>query len=114
MQREATSALVETYRLAAITHRAETKPRKVNQAADRIAAVYRELRERGERSALLVLLSDEYLGVRAWAGAHALEFRPELGEPVLEQIVADDEPAIDAFNAAMTLQEWRSGRLRFP
>jgi hypothetical protein len=54
-----------------------------NENADRIAAIYRELRRRGAESVLLTLLNSRDEGVLAWAAAHALEFAPERGEPVL-------------------------------
>jgi len=50
--------------------------------------------------------------VRIWAAAHALEFSPRDGEPVLVAIARLSEPI--GFSAEMTLKEWRKGRLEFP
>jgi hypothetical protein len=58
------------------------------------------------------LLEDPDPGVRAWAGAHALELAPELGENVLETLAA--EGGLTGFNAEMTLEVWRGGTLKFP
>jgi hypothetical protein len=114
-----TDELVGKYRDAARAHGAAELTRKAVRAANReahtIAAVYRELRRRDARSVLLVLLDDPDPGVRGWAGAHALEFAPSQGEPVLEALVEEDsEPLGNGFDAMMTLKEWRAGRLRFP
>lgn len=76
------------------------------------AAVYRELRARAEEAALRPLLGHSDPGVRSWAGAHALEFSPRDGEKVLEELTA--EPSLVGFNAQMTLETWREGKLRFP
>ena len=61
---------------------------------------------------LLALLDHPDTSVRAWAAAHALEFAPAEGEPVLEEIASGAD--ILAFNAEMTLTVWREGELRFP
>jgi hypothetical protein len=82
-----------------------------NENADRIAAIYRELRRRGAESVLLTLLNSRDEGVLAWA-AHALEFAPERGEPVLVSI--SERPGLIGFDAEITFGERRSGRLRFP
>lgn len=109
--------LIETYRTAALAHLAHSAQgayKKANPQAEIIAACYRELRGRGARSqeALLILLDDGDAAVRAWAGAHALEFAPDLAEPVL--IALEASGSLAAFSARMTLREWRAGRLAFP
>lgn len=114
-----TDELVGRYREAARAHGAAEMTRKAvraaNREADTIAAVYRELRRRDARSVLLVLLDDPDPSVRSWAGAHALDFAPSEGEPVLEALSREDTgPLGKGFDAQMTLQEWRAGRLRFP
>lgn len=45
--------------------------------------------------------------------AHALDFAPEKGEPVLESL-AGVQGSLIGFDAEMTLKEWRKGELRFP
>jgi hypothetical protein len=106
--------LVVRYAHAARMHREATLTgdRPTNAEADLIAAVYRELRRRGGEPALLPLLSSPDEGVRCWAAAHAMEFAPEEGEPVL--LALAESSGLLAFNAEMTLREWRAGRLRFP
>jgi hypothetical protein len=88
--------------------------KKANPAADQIAAIYRELRDRGRNAQLSVLplLKDPDAGVRAWAAAHALEFSPTDGERVLEELARDS--GMLGFSAQMALREWRQGTLRFP
>lgn len=84
-----------------------------NQAHDVVAAVYRELRRRG-RSAqlgLLPLLASQSLDVRLWAASHALEFEPHAAEPVLTAL--ELAGGLVGFNAKMTLEQWRRGKLRF-
>jgi hypothetical protein len=111
------TGIVESYRSAAALHgryTAEGDYTRGNAEAESIAAAYRELRQRGEQSqrALLRLLDDADPSVRSWAGAHALEFAPEAGEPVLEELATGS--SIIAFDAKMTLREWRKGTLSFP
>lgn len=109
--------IVARYRRAAIAHLAHSAQgayKKANPQAEIITACYRELRSRGSRSqaALLDLLDDDDAGVQMWAGTHALEFAPDLAEPVLTELEAG--PSLAAFTARMTLREWRDGRLEFP
>lgn len=85
-----------------------------NQNYDILAAAYRELRERGHDSqcALLPLLINDDIDVKAWAAAHALEFSPFEGQRVLEELA--QKPGIIGLEANMTLREWRNGKLKFP
>ena len=116
--RETELQLIERYRRAAAQHYRSTSEgvvRETNKAADEIARVYRELRQRGlaAQQLLLPLLEDDDPGVRGWAAAHALEFAQEKGVPVLEAEArySDD---LHRFGAEMTLREWRKGTLKFP
>ena len=111
------SRIREAYAAAAIAHREATESgdsRKANRNSDRIAAAYRGLREMGPeaQSQLLPLLDHSDSGVRAWAGAHALEFAPEPGARALSSLAKQGD--ITGFGAEMTLREWKAGRLRFP
>lgn len=83
-----------------------------NPQHDAVAAVYRELRNRKEREALLPLLQAGDLGVRGWAASHALEFAPDDGTRVLQELSAS--AGLVGFNAQMTLDTWRAGELTFP
>jgi hypothetical protein len=112
----AVDELVERYRTAAAAHDKATErgdPKRANAHHDVVASVYRELRAGGLQSRLLVLLEDPYERVRCWAAAHALEFAPHLGEPVLSAL-AQHELGIVSFDAEMTPKVWREGQLRFP
>lgn len=88
--------------------------RTANRESETISSVYRELRSRGveTQKALLRLLNHADVHVRVMAAAHALEFAPEKGEPVLTEI--SQSLGIPALNAGMALKEWRKGSLRFP
>jgi hypothetical protein len=109
--------LIDAYRHAASAHCAATVAgdhENANREHDVLAAVYRELRARGisAQMALLPLLGGLDDGVRGWAAAHSLEFAPKQAEPVLTAIA--EKGGISAFNAKMTLREWRKGTLSFP
>lgn len=110
-------ALVESYRAAADAHAKAIKKGDhvtANESADRIAAIYAELRQRGitHQAKLLGLLSDDSPGVRLWAASHALEFAAPLGQETLEQLRACKNHI--GFSAEMTLKVWRAGALQFP
>ncbi|HEX6728729.1 MAG TPA: hypothetical protein VF074_01905 [Pyrinomonadaceae bacterium] len=79
-----------------------------------LAAIYRELRARGRGAqlCLLPLLKNSNPDVRGWAASHALEFAPEHGVPVLEDL--SHSGGLPGFSAEMTLKEWRKGTLKFP
>ena len=117
LKRITTNELLHMYEQAAVEHgkgKLSGAIKVTNQAADRIAAIYRELRSRGdtERRAILPLLLSDDPNVRAWAGAHALEFAPDQGEPILAELAK--ERGLIGFGAYMTLKVWREGQLRFP
>ena len=109
--------LTDAYTRAAFGHGSATRNgdhEAANRHHDAITAIYRELRVRGGRaqSALVPLMQHGDECVRSWSAAHALEFAPEQAEPVLTELAAGQGFA--AFNAKMTLREWRKGRLSFP
>jgi hypothetical protein len=117
VESKSSEELIRLYEKAAHDHRQATDsgdPKTGNKAADVVAAIYHELRNRGlaAQSLLLPLLNRSDSGVRAWTAAHALEFAPEKGEPVLEAL--SNEPRLLGFSAKMTLKVWREGRLKFP
>lgn len=110
-------ALAVAYRAAAANHgrcSAEGHHTEANAQAEVVAGAYRELRRRGSEAQrhILHLLDDDDESVRSWAGAHALEFASERGEAVLAALA--NGKSLPAFNAKMTLREWRAGRLSFP
>ena len=110
-------ALVAAYRAAAVAHGRATNDgdhRAANRHHDIVAAIYRELRKRGDsaRRELLPLLDDIDPYVRAWAAAHALDFAPDRGERVLRRLA--ESPGAIGLSAEMTLREWAKGSLTFP
>jgi hypothetical protein len=110
--------LLGAYRSAAKKHHAADLVgdwRTGNPQATIVFAIYREIRRRGivAQNALLSLIDDEDFGVRGWASAHALEFAPDRGVPVLEEL-AKTAPWPENADAEMTLELWRKGELEFP
>jgi hypothetical protein len=115
MTTETLKEVVTRYTDAAAAHYEATENgdhRQANPQHDIVAAAYRELRRRGSETVLLPLLEDPRPGVRSWAAAHALEFSPQEGERVLEELRTG--PGLAGLNAQMTLDTWREGNLRFP
>lgn len=111
------SQLINSYREAAVRHGdaiARGDHQSANRAANRIAAIYSELRRRGleAQRQLIPLLDAPEPRVRGWAAAHSLEFAPSEGEAVLIRLVS--QSGLLGLSAEMTLKEWRAGRLRFP
>ena len=107
---------VSAYAEAAAAHgraTVEGDSKSANDAHDRLAAVYRELRDEGQRERLLPLLNHGDVAVRAWAAAHALEFAPDQGKRVLEEIAATEQDIL-GFDAQQTLTVWREDGLSFP
>ncbi|MCO5050790.1 MAG: DUF2019 domain-containing protein [Verrucomicrobiae bacterium] len=109
--------LLKLYVEAAVAHYCATEKgdyRTANRQHDVVAAAYRELRGRGieAQRSLLVLLDHPNEAVRAWAAAHALEFAPDEGEPILQSIAKGS--GVCKLNATITLDEWKKGALKFP
>jgi hypothetical protein len=109
--------LVHRYREAAMKHGNAIDigdHKAASKAADVVAAIYSELRRRGTEAQdhLLALLDDTTSRIRGWAAAHALEFAPQRGEPVLRELALHS--GFLGHSAQTTLKEWRAGRLRFP
>ena len=115
IQRASIEELVQEYEQAAVAYGqalAAADHRSANRAHDRIASAYRELRSRAAASHLLPLLRSENENVRSCVAAHALEFAPEQGEPVLLGFAA--RPGRLRTPAEYALKAWREGTLKFP
>src|ERR687895_2218877 len=94
--------LVEQFAAAAAeAGRLDIPARRQDRAADRVAAIYRELRTRGVRDVLIPLRESRDLEVRACAAAHVFEFFPESGERVLEAMIA--EPFLTGFDSELPI-----------
>ena len=107
--------LVQEYEQAAVAYGqalAAANSRAANRAHDRIADAYRELRRRAAAAHLLPLLKREDETVRSCAAAHALEFAPAQGEPVLREFAS--RPGRHRTPAEYALKAWREGTLEFP
>jgi hypothetical protein len=114
-QRASIEELVQEYEQAAVAYGqalAAADHRSANRAHDRIVSAYRELRGRAAASHLLPLLKSEDENVRSCVAAHALEFAPEQGEPVLLELTA--RPGRLRTRAEYTLKSWQEGTLKFP
>jgi hypothetical protein len=108
--------VVERFVDSAITHgeTAATGDYKTgNKAYDRKRAAVVELRklpDRGE-AALVALLEHPNLWVKKSAATYLLPLREDLACATLERLELSSNKHL-AFDAKMTLQEWRSGRLK--
>jgi hypothetical protein len=106
---EVSPELLERYR-ATIVGQAGLPPRKANRLFDENRDYARALRQTPEgRQAIEGFLEDEEVDVRLTAAAHTLAWDPERAQAVLEEIAAGDSN--HAFEAGMTLKEFRVGRL---
>ncbi|NOK11422.1 hypothetical protein [Corallococcus exercitus] len=114
-QKASIEELVQWYEDGAIAHGQAldaADSRSANRAADKISGAYRELRSRGATSQLLPLLQSKDETVRSHVAAHALEFAPDLGEPVLLWLAK--RPGFVGIGAHYALKAWREGTLKFP
>lgn len=105
--------LIEHYAGAARQYRVAAGLKDASAAGQNAALVeiiYQELKLRGKnpQNALLPLLEHEDPGVRRWAAAHALEFAPGLGKPVLEKLAKGS--GILSLDAQNALREWRGNK----
>ncbi|NOJ95877.1 DUF2019 domain-containing protein [Corallococcus coralloides] len=114
-QKASIEELIQWYVEGSISYEQSLKAadsRSANRAHDKVAAAYRELRNRGETSHLLPLLQSKDEIVRTHVAVHALEFAPEFGEPVLLWI--EKRPGLNGLRAEYALKHWREGTLKFP
>jgi hypothetical protein len=115
LQRATIEQLVQDYEQAAIAYEQSIKAansRAANRATDRVSSAYRELRRREAETHLLPLLKSENDCVRSFVAADALEFAPEQGVPVLEELAS--RPGRRRTPAEYALREWRAGKSRSP
>src|SRR5687768_16314721 len=59
-----------------------------NAQHDRLRSLYSEIRKHGHDAQLLLLnlIDSRFLGVKIWSAYFALEFAPEIGERVLNEV----------------------------
>lgn len=90
--------------------RSEGRVAAANRRVEQAHALAKRLRQysegRAEIEALFVHADD---GIRLSAAYEALQWAPERAEPVIEAIRDSNGP--ESFNAGVTLEEWRAGRL---
>jgi hypothetical protein len=106
-------SLLDEYTELAVLHGqalSEFDHKKSNQLHSRITKLYQRLRALGPDAlnALLELLEHPDISVRCWAAAHALDFAPARGEPVLKKIAAEG-PMPFRMSAETVLMGWRAG-----
>lgn len=111
-----TEALAERYREASANHGRlldAHKTRAANREYDRAKAIETELKTRGAEAheRILKLLDDPEPGTRFWAASAALKFAPSEGERVLAAL-ATPPLSLVGLSAAMTIEEWKSGRYK--
>jgi len=106
--------LLFEYRSAALEHTrmSAEAPKKANDAADKMATIWEKIRDLGSdaQQSFLLLLDNNEPEVQCWAASHALAFAPDKASTVLEKLASGQHGMI-SFDAQMTLQEWKSGRL---
>jgi hypothetical protein len=113
LDKESVTRILAEYRQAAVVTDDLADTEKQNQAAHRIHACYKALRETEEgRAGIIALMSDPSPHVRAWAAAHSLQWMPDAAQEVLEAL-RDENVFPYSFDAEMTLEEYRKGRLSF-
>ncbi|GLT12919.1 hypothetical protein GCM10007928_51520 [Sulfitobacter porphyrae] len=108
------NALIEKYRdFAALQSEAskDGRPKVSNRAYDGLVETLDELVQANLDSELFSLFDDPDTGVQMWAAAHTLELDRLRAEEKLEELSAGS--SIAAFEAEMTLNEWKAGHLRF-
>lgn len=118
LKKQSLEDLLSEYRSAAMAHADGTRAgevERVNNSADQIAAIYRELRSRGPDAlkSLLRFLDDINPGIRLWAASHTLEIAPLKSEEVLRRLSEQYDKTL-GFDAQMTLELWQRGELEFP
>jgi hypothetical protein len=107
-------SVLEEYTELAVLHGqalSEFDHKKSNRLHSRITKLYQELRALGPdaQNELLKLLEHPDASVRCWAAAHALDFAPERGEPVLAKIAVEESMPL-RMSAETVLMGWRTGR----
>ena len=108
-----TAALIKEFVEQAIVHATAKRASKANDAARKLAAIYREFRDLRpvDLAEFLRLVAHDHDAVRLWAATYGLESDPGTSERVLEALSRGAPGPIRA-SATMTLREWRSGRLK--
>jgi len=84
-----------------------------NRAYKKLSLALKELREMPDRGEgfLAGLIQNEDLSVVTWAALYLLPSRPEEAVQALQRVAGEGKSLI-AFDAEMTLKEWRAGRLK--
>ncbi|OUJ67710.1 hypothetical protein BXP70_28670 [Hymenobacter crusticola] len=108
-------SVLARYKQAAVAHgeaTAQGNYRAGNQQYEQLIWHYLALRTAGSEGLahLLTLLADENTSVACWAATHLLPYYEQQAIETLNRIATHTD--IVAFNAEMTLQEWRNGRLK--
>ncbi len=87
--------------------------KEANKNYDLMENVYREIKKHGidAQIKLLELLKDDNPWVKLSVASRALEFAPESGVPILENL-SKMEGSV-GFSAEITLEIWRKGELKF-
>lgn len=112
-KKQSVASLLAQYRQAADVTDELADSRKQNQAAHRIHACYKALRETEEgKEGIIALMSDPNPHIRVWAAAHSLQWVPETAQAVL-QALCNENVFPYSLDAQMTLEEYRTGRLSF-
>ena len=109
------SSLLDDYRRHAAdygAHVIEGNADASNESYARVQRAFIALVNEGEGSELFRFYDDVDPSVQCWAAAHTLEVDETRALPKLEQLEKAGIPHIST-DAKYTIQEWKSGALRF-
>lgn len=110
---DVTTAL-EAFEIACVNHAAATETgdfKTGNKNYDIIIKSVNYLKEQKAINDLKDFLNNSNIGVRLWSASYWLSINEEEGIKVLEEIIR--KGGIHAFDAEMTLSEWKKGNLEF-
>jgi hypothetical protein len=86
--------------------------KKVNESYHKIESLYKKMKEvDSDLTFLRPLLKYDNGSVRLWSATYLLPLRTKEAEKVLEEL--SKKNGFVAFDAKMTLQEWKKGNLKF-
>jgi Domain of unknown function (DUF2019) len=106
--------LLEEYRRYASEHGKHIKeadPDRSNVAHDNLHKTFLSLIAAGRGQDLILLFDDPDESVQLWAAAHSLEVDERKALEKLQAIA--DAASFVSLDAKYTIEEWRSGELRF-
>jgi hypothetical protein len=109
------TSLLDEYRIHAADHGAHTvdgDSEATNASYNQVQSAFLSLMRQGKGHELFALYDDTDPSVQCWAAAHTLEVDEARAIRKLEQLKSAGIPHVST-NAHFTIEEWKSGNLRF-